>query len=275
MHNNIEKIGIIAGCRSLPKLFTQEARAMGISSIICVAFEGETDPEMENLADETIWIKVGQLGKLINAFKKKGVSKCVMLGQVAPKNLFKVQPDIRGASLLFKLKEKNAHTIFGAIAEELQSEGITLISAAPFLKSFMPGDGYHEGRSLSPEDRDEAEFGFPIAKSISELEIGQTVVVKQGTVLAVEGFEGTDQCLIRGGLLAGKKGGATAVKVAKKNHDMRFDIPCLGYTTLEKCAENGINNLVFEAGMTLLLDKEMWMPKLKSWKISLMSFSGS
>lgn len=246
---------------------------MGIQSIVCVAFEGETDPEMEQLADETIWIKVGQLGKLINAFKKREITQCVMLGQVAPKNLFKVQPDLRGAGLLFKLKEKNAHTIFGAIADELQSEGVTLISAAPFLKSIMPSDGYHVGKKLSPEDLEDARFGFRIAKSVSELEIGQTVVVKQGTVLAVEGFEGTDQCLTRGGSLAGKKGEATAVKVAKKNHDMRFDIPCIGYTTLEKCAENGIHNLVFESNMTLLLDSELWLPKLKSWKISLMSAS--
>lgn len=272
---NTDQIGIIAGSRSLPKLFATEARNAGIKKIVCVGFEGETDPDIGDLVDELIWVKVGQLGKLIHAFATRGVGQCVMLGQVAPKNLFKVQPDLRGAGLLMRLKEKNAHTIFGGIADELSKDGVTLVSAAPWMKRFMPGANFHEGRKPDASDLEDGRFGVTIAKAVSELEIGQTVVVKGGTVLAVEGFEGTDQCLVRGGKLAGKKGGATAVKVAKKNHDMRFDIPCIGFTTLETCADHGIRNLVFEADKTLLLDSEMWTNKLKKWKMSLRSHSGS
>ena len=136
----------------------------------------------------------------------------------------------------FRLKEKNAHTIFGAIADELKKDGVDLIEATPWLKPLMPSAGFHLGPKLSGDQRADVEFGFRIAKEISRLEIGQTVVVKNGAVLAVEGFEGTDQCLARGGELAGLNGGAVAVKAARASHDMRFDIPCIGAQTLQTCA---------------------------------------
>jgi UDP-2,3-diacylglucosamine hydrolase len=134
-------------------------------------------------------------------------------------------------------------------------DGIELISALPWLKPVMPAAGFQLGRELSPEQRAEVEFGLRIAREVSRLEIGQSVVVKEGTVLAVEGFEGTDKCLMRGGDLAGKSGGAVAVKVAKENHDMRFDIPCVGPRTIETCLEHGLEVLAFDGGRTLLLDQ--------------------
>lgn len=271
MDNAISTIGIIAGSRSLPSIFAQEARQAGCQRIIAVGFSGETDPSLENLVDELIWVKVGQLGKLIKAFASRDVHHCVMLGQVAPRNLFHVQPDLRGTTMLLRLKEKNAHTIFGAIADELAVDGVTLISAAPWLKRLMPGPGHVDGSAPDRETLSDVQFGFHIAKETSRLEIGQTVVVKKGTVLAVEGFEGTDACLSRGGTLAGKSGGATAVKVAKKNHDMRFDIPCIGLTTLEKCHNHGIHCLAFEASKTLLLDHDIWRNQLRKWKLTLIS----
>jgi DUF1009 family protein len=252
----IESIGLVAGSRSLPLIFAREARAQGIKRIIAVAAEGETDPQIEELADEVIWLRVGQLGKMIKSFTDRGVTHCVMLGLIAPKSLFDVRPDLRGISVLMRLKEKNAHTIFGAIADELEKDGVKLVSAAPWLASIMPASGYQIGPKLSAAQREDVVFGFRMAKEVSRLEIGQCVVVKRGTVLAVEGFEGTDKCLTRGGELAGRDGGAIAVKVAKKNHDIRFDIPCVGPTTLEVCAAHGISVLAVEAGMTLLLDKE-------------------
>src|SRR5207237_2524152 len=129
-----------------------------------------------------------------------------------------------------------AHSIFGAIAAELQKDGVELVEATPWLGPLMPGMNFRLGPELTKEQQEDVQFGFRIAKEISRLEIGQTVVVKNGTVLAVEGFEGTDKCLARGGELAGKDGCAAAVKVAKENHDMRFDIPCIGAQTLEVCA---------------------------------------
>ncbi len=237
--------------------------------LVAIGFEGETDPALGALVDDIVWVKVGQLSKMITAFTDREVRQCVMLGQIAPKNLFDVRPDFRAVTLLLRLKQKNAHTIFGAIADELQKDGVQLVEATPWLRPLMPGAGFHLGVKLTEERREDIRFGFGIAKEISRLEIGQTVVVKRGTVLAVEGFEGTDRCLARGGELAGKEGDAVAVKVAKLKHDMRFDIPCIGPATLETCAKSGVAVLALEAGRTLLLEQEACVPLAERHKITL------
>jgi len=229
---------------------------MGVKRLVAVGFKNETDPTMAGLVDSMHWLKVGQLGRLISAFREEGVTQCVMAGQIAPKNLFDVRPDLRAMKLLIKLKEKNAHTIFGAIAEELKSEGIELIEGTPWLQPLMAAADFQLGPRLTGEQQADVAFGFRIAKEISRLEIGQLVVVKGGVVLAVEGFEGTDTCLTRGGKLAGNSGGAVAVKVAKEKHDMRFDIPCIGLQTIQTCADSRIAVLALEAGKTLVLEQE-------------------
>ena len=242
---------------------------MGVKKLVAVAFEGETEPEISSLVDEITWVKVGQLSKMISAFTDRGVKQCVMAGQIAPKNLYDLRPDLRAVGMMFRLKEKNAHTIFGAIADELKKDGVELIEATPWLKPLMPGAGFSLGPKLSKEQKADVEFGFGIAKQISKLEVGQTVVVKNGTVLAAEAFEGTDKCLARGGELAGKDGGAVAVKVAKSSHDMRFDIPCIGAQTLETCAAARISVLAFEAGKSLLLEQEICAALAEKNKITL------
>ena len=252
----IQSLGMIAGNRSLPLMFAEQARKMGVQRLVAAAFEGETDPALAALVDEIVWLKVGQLSKLISVFTDRGVTECVMVGQIAPKNLFDVRPDLRAMGLLLRLREKNAHTIFGAIADELKKDGVHVVEALPWLRPLMPRAGFHIGPKLSDEQKADVDFGFKIAKEVSRLEIGQIVVVKNGTVLAVEGFEGTDKCLARGGELGGKNGGAVAVKVAKLYHDMRFDIPCMGLQTLETCATAGISVLALEAGNTLLLERD-------------------
>ena len=257
MNPALETLGLIAGNRTLPLLFARQARSAGVKRLIAVAFEGETDPAIATLVDEVVWVKVGQLSKMIAGFTDRKVRQCVMVGQIAPKNLYDVRPDFRAMGVLFKLRERNAHTIFGAIAAELKKDGVELIEATPWLKPLMPGAGFSLGRKLTDGQRADVEFGFRIAKEVSRLEVGQTVVVKEGTVLAVEGFEGTDKCLARGGELAGKDGGAVAVKVAKINHDMRFDVPCLGPQTLDTCARAGVAVLAFESGRSLLLEQEV------------------
>jgi DUF1009 family protein len=256
MTTGIETLGIIAGNRSLPLVFARQARAMGVKHLVAIGFEGETDPALGGMVDELVWLKVGQLSKLIDTFVKRGIKHCIMAGQIAPKNLYEVRPDLRALALLLRLKEKNAHTIFGAIADELAKEGVQLIEATPWLKPLMPGNGFHLGPKLPDNLRADVEFGYRIAKEISRMEIGQTVVVKDGTVLAVEAFEGTDNCLARGGELAGRDGGAVAVKLAKESHDLRFDLPCLGPSTLEVCAQARFSALAFEAGKSLLLEEE-------------------
>ncbi len=255
METAIDTLGLIAGSRSLPFMLARQARAMGVKRLVAVAFDGETDPGLADLVDDIVWLKVGQLSRMIRAFNDRAVNQCVMVGQIAPSNLFNLRPDLRAAKVLLTLKERNAHTLFGAIADELGKDGVELVSAVPWLEPVMPREGYLAGPQPSDAQRADIDFGLRIAKEVSRLEIGQIVVVKDGTVLAVEGFEGTDACLRRGGGLAGKKGGAVAVKVAKKNHDLRFDIPCIGPQTIRSCAESGVSVLALEAGRTLLLEQ--------------------
>lgn len=229
---------------------------MGVKRIVALAFDNETDPQLAKLVDEIIWLKVGQLSKMIDAFRERGIKQCVMLGQIAPRNLFDVRPDLRALTALLKIKEKNAHSIFGGLIDELRKDGIEVVEALPWLKPIMPGKGFHLGPQLTDEQAADVAFGLKIAKEICRLEIGQSVVVKNGAVLAVEGFEGTDNCLRRGGELSGNDRGAVAVKVARDKHDTRFDVPCVGARTLQVCAECGISVLALEPGMTLLLDRE-------------------
>ena len=267
--DNIHSLGIIAGSRELPLTIAKEARRLGMAKIIAVAFHNETSPEIENLVDDVEWIRVGQLSRLIKFFIKKNISYCVMAGQIAPKNLFDFLPDLKIASMLYRLKERNAQTIFGAIGDELAKEGITLINALPWLGESLLDKDFHIGPKPSKQQQQDIALGYSVAKEVARLQIGQSVVVKEGTVLSVEGFEGTDECLMRGGDLAGPKGGAVAVKVARENHDMRFDIPCIGRHTLESCARSAIAVLAVETSKTILLEKEEVQSLCKSHRIAL------
>lgn len=147
MNPPIEDIGIIAGNRSLPLIFARQARQLGVKRLVAVAFVGETDPALAGLVDEIVWLKVGQLSKLIAAFTQRQVRHCVMAGQIAPRNLYDIRPDLRAMALLLRLKERNAHTIFGAVADALKQEGVELIEATPWLKPLMPGAGFDSGRA--------------------------------------------------------------------------------------------------------------------------------
>ncbi len=268
----MERLGIIAGNGELPLAAASAARKNGVKSLIAVAFRGETQEQIANVVDEVVWLKVGQLEKLIQAFTSRGVDQCIMVGQIAPKNLFaNVRPDLRMVSLLARLKAKNAETIFGAVADELNKEGVRLIDATPFLKELMPAAGVLTKQQPTVEQRSDIAFGLKIAKAISGFDIGQTVVVKDGVVLAVEAWEGTDDCLRRGGRLAGKGGGAVAVKVSKPNQDMRFDIPTIGPETIGVCREAGIAALAIEANHTLLLEKELSLAQADKNRIVVMA----
>lgn len=247
-------LGLIAGSKRLPFVLAAEARRQG-RRVAAVAFEGETDPALAGEVDAVGWVKVGQLGRMIEVLRESGVRECVMLGQLAPSNLFNIRPDLRGMRLLLGVRERNAHTLFGAVADELGKDGIRLVDPLPYLGPWMPGVGLVAGPKPSEPEMEDVAFGFRIAREVARLEIGQSVVVKEGTVLAVEGFEGTDACLERGGGLAGKSKAAVAVKLAKRGHDVRFDLPCVGPRTVETCARSGIRVLAFEAGLTVLLDR--------------------
>lgn len=256
MPGAVETLGLIAGNRQLPLELARNAKACGVKRVVAAAFVGETNPALEQVVDEIVWLKVGQLSKMISVFTDRQVRHCVMAGQIAPKNLYDVRPDLRALGVLLRLKEKNAHTVFGALIEELEKDGVEVLDARPWLKPLIPEAEFRLGPRLSDAQREDISFGYRIAKEVSRLEIGQSVVVKDGAVLAVEAFEGTDKCLARGGELAGKDGGAVAVKVAKENHDWRFDIPCMGPRTLEVCAAARVAVVAFEAGKSLLLEQD-------------------
>ena len=189
---------------------------------------------------------------MIKFFKKEGVDEAVMVGQIAPKNLFDLRPDVRTMLLLARTKEKNAESLFGGIADELAKDGITLLPATTFLEDMMPAEGHVCGPKLKEAAVEDARFGFKIAKETSRLDIGQSVVVRNGTVLAVEAFEGTNACIRRGGEL-GRGKEVTLAKVAKPNQDFRFDVPVIGPDTVKNCAQSGIGVIAIEAGKTLML----------------------
>lgn len=267
----LEVLGLIAGSRSLPIVLARQARAAGVTRLVAVGFEGETDPALADSVDELVWVRVGQLDRMIRALSERGVRHCVMAGQIAPKRLYEVRPDLRALTVLLRLRERNAHTIFGAVIEELRKDGIEVLEATPWLRPLMKGPGYRLGPPPGPEHQQDIVFGYRMAREMARLEIGQLVVVKQGTVLAVEAFEGTDRCLLRGGELAGPGGGAVAVKAAKQGHDMRFDIPCVGPATLETCARAGVAVFAFEAGRSLVLEEQTCGELARRHKISFLT----
>ena len=243
---------LIAGGGDYPGLVIEGARRAGVSQISLAAFEGETKPEAASLADSIEWMRVGQMGRLLEAAKKSGAARALMAGQLAPGNLFDLRPDFKALLILAKLKRRNAETLFGAVADELAKAGLELLPATTFLDEHIAPSGHIAGPRVKPRVLEDLEFAFRIAKESSRLDIGQTVVVKNGTVLAVEAFEGTNDAIRRGGQLA--RGSATMVKVSKPGQDMRFDVPVIGTKTLEVAAAAGIRHIGVEAGKTLLLD---------------------
>jgi len=249
-------IGIIAGNGVYPRTFMEAARRKepGIRLVV-VAFHNETQQATADMADEVIWLRVGQLSKLIKFFVKEGAREAVMMGQISPRNLFDLRPDLRILMMLARVKERNAETLFGAISDELAKDGVTVLPATTFLEELLPGPGPVCGPRFRKRQLADAEFGFKLVKQTSAMDIGQSMVVRHGTVLAVEAFEGTNACIRRGGELGHRKD-VMLVKVSKPNQDMRFDVPVIGPQTIEVCAEAGVHSIAIEAGKTLLLEKD-------------------
>jgi len=264
---DLNSLGIIAGNGRYPVLLAEAARARGVKRIAIAGFSGETAPEVEKLADNYTKLRVGQLGGLCKYFRDQKITQAIMAGQIAPGNLFDLLPDWKGALLLARLKERNAESIFAAIAEELQKSGVELLPATTFLEDALPEPGHVAGPKLSAKQLEDIAFGFRIAKEISRMDIGQSIVVKKGTVLAVEAFEGTDAAMERGGRLG--KGDVVLVKVSKPNQDFRFDVPVIGTRTLDKAREAGVRVIACEARRTLLLDRKLVLEQAARDGISL------
>ena len=265
----LHALGIIAGNGVYPRLLADSARKAGVKKIIAVAFTGETDPAIEQNVDLLEWMRVGQLNRLLKFFRAQNIHHAVMAGQIAPKNLFDLRPDWKALMLLGKLKQRNAETIFAAIADELANVDVDLLPATTFLEESLAPSGLIAGPKLSRQEQEDVELGWKIAKEIARLDIGQTIVVKNGTVVAVEALEGTNEAIKRGGALA--REGAVMVKVAKPKQDMRFDVPVIGLETIRICTEARLRVIAVETGKTLLLERDAIVDLANRSKISIVA----
>ena len=250
----LHALGIIAGNGVYPRLLAEGARRAGVKRLVAAAFTDETDPILEQHVDVLEWMRVGQLGRLLKFLRRQDIHHAIMAGQIAPKNLFDLRPDLKAVMLLGKLKQRNAESIFAAIADELAKIEVDLLPATTFLKDSIAKLGLIAGPKLSSREEYDIELGWNIAKEISRLDIGQTVIVKNGTIVAVEALEGTNETIRRGGALA--REGAVMVKVAKSNQDMRFDVPIIGVETIRVATEAGLRVIAVEAGKTLFLQRD-------------------
>jgi UDP-2,3-diacylglucosamine hydrolase len=262
-----DQLAIIAGNGVYPRVLARAARAAGVRKIFGLAFEGETDAELGQLVDEICWLRVGQLNRMLSTLRDAKISNAIMAGQIAPRNLFDLHPDWRALLLLAKLKQRNAESIFRAIAGELEKIGVALLPATTFLEDSLAGKDLIVGPKLSRREKSDIDLGWDIAEKIAALDIGQTIIVKNGAVLAIEGFDGTNETMRRGGALG--RGGAVMIKVAKPNQDMRFDVPVIGRETISVAAEAEVRVIALEASRTLLLEKQDVILAAQNAKISL------
>lgn len=252
---NATPLGLIAGKGRLPELFIAEASARGLG-VAVVTFDKESRDTLSLLTPNVKMVGLGQAGALIKAFKEAGAVEITMLGKVDKRALFE-KPilkmfDLRAVAILKNLDFQNDDAVMSAIVLELEKEGFKVVNQVEFMKKHMPGAGLLAGRRPDERELADIEFGMTMAKGIAALDIGQTVVVKDRAVVAVEAIEGTDEAIERGGRIAGP--GAVVCKVSKPSQDSRFDIPTVGPGTVEIMAAHGASALAIEAGMTLVVD---------------------
>lgn len=247
-------IGIIAGGGQFPILCADAVRARGMS-VVAVAHKGEAAAELEEHADVVYWIKLGQLGKIIKYFKKENVREALFLGTITKTKIFRdVLPDLKGLTLWNRIDTRQDDAILRAVAAELERENIHVLASTEFLSHLLFPDGVLSERKPTASEMEDIRFGWRIAKEIGRLDIGQCVVVRDRTVLAVEAMEGTDAAIRRGGRLAAS--GAVVVKVKKPQQDFRFDLPAIGTATIETLAAAGGAVLAVEAGQSLIFDRK-------------------
>jgi len=252
--SGVKKLGLIAGNGKFPILFAEEAKREGFD-LVAVAHRGETLDEIEQVVAHVTWIYVGQLGKIIRTFQRAGVTQAVMAGGIRKVRLLKnFRPDLRGARFLARIKSREDDALLRGVAEELNGEGIEILESTLCLSHIVAPKGVLTRRGPSAAQWDDIDLGFRMAKEIGRLGIGQTVVVKNRVVVAVEAVEGTDAAIERGGVLA--KSGCIVVKVSKPHQDLRFDIPAIGVETIKNIRDVGGAVLAVEAGKTILLEKD-------------------
>lgn len=250
----MEKIGLIAGNRKFPIVFSRAAKKRNYY-VVAVAIKGDTSGSLRKLVDKIYWIGLDQFSKMFEIFKNEGITNIIMAGQISPRRLFSKElfKDPQLNNLLTSIKDKRADTLFGAIAGKLKEEGLELLDSTLFIEDLLAEKGILTHKELDSYAREDVGFGMELAKQIAYLDIGQTVAVKDKAVVAVEALEGTDNLIRRAGLIA--RAGVTIVKVSKPKQDLRFDIPVVGLNTVKNLIKAHARCLAIEAGKTLFLDK--------------------
>ena len=260
-----ERLGLIAGNGTFPLLVLDAARAQGFE-VIVAAIQEEAFPEIESHGAAAVhWLSLGELSKLIETFKREGVQRAIMAGQVKHKQIFSsIRPDWRLAKLLLSLGTRNTDSLLGAVAEVLADEGITLENSTSFLEPLLAKPGVLTQREPSDQEKKNIAYGRAVARHLAQYDIGQTVIVAEAACVAVEAMEGTDATIERAGqIMASLEPGPstlsralTVIKIAKPNQDMRFDVPVIGVRTIEAMGKAGASCLALDAGKCLLLDGE-------------------
>lgn len=265
----MKNIGMIAGNGRFPFLVAEEIKKQG-DRVVTVALKEEADKNIEEKSDETVWLSVGKLQKIIDAFKERNVDTALMVGQVKHAKIYSaITMDFRAIKVMGSLLNKKTDTILGAVVREFEKDGIKFLPSHLYLKHLLAEKGLIVGKKLNSDEEKDAEFGFKTAKAIAGLDIGQTVVVKDKSVLAVESIEGTDECIKRAYLLGGEN--AIVAKVAKPNQDFRFDVPVIGLNTVDTLKNNKIRAMVIEADSTLILDKDVVISKAKDCGVTIIA----
>ncbi|MFH2202497.1 MAG: UDP-2,3-diacylglucosamine diphosphatase LpxI [Elusimicrobiota bacterium] len=269
-----ETIGLIAGSGRFPLLFAQEAKRQG-HRVVAIGISGVTETSLSEIADEVHTFKLGKVSEPLRIFKKAGVRRAVMAGKVQHNSLFGgIMPDLRAIKILAGLKDRRTDTILRAIADEFKKEGIELISSATHLSRLMPEPGVLTRRAPSKAEAADIEFGWRAGKAVAGFDIGQSVVVRDRAVVAVEAMEGTDALLLRAAELVrshGRKPGLVLVKVAKPEQDFRFDLPVLGPDSLRVFREAGVTAVAVEARKTLIIDKDEFLRGADGMKLAVVA----
>jgi len=254
IQNKTDKIGIIAGGGQFPLLFAKAAHSQGLK-VYAAAHQGETDETLEDHVERLQWVKLGQLGKIIDFFKQEGVRKAVFIGSITKINIFRdVRPDLKGLGLWNKINIKQDDAILRAVADRLEKDGIEVVASTGYVPELLFPKGILTRKKPTKDQMSDIVFGWEIARSLGNLDIGQCVVVRNKTVLAVEAIEGTDAAIRRGGSLGKEK--AVVVKLRKLNQDLRFDLPAIGMKTIDTMKEVHASVLAVEAEYALFFDRE-------------------
>jgi DUF1009 family protein len=260
MSDKTDTIGLIAGGGTFPLMVSEAARKNDFR-VVAVAFSGETDLSLSDKVDEIVWIKLGQLGQLIKAFKKEGVQKALMAGTITKRRIFEnIRPDLKGITVMSKLAIFHDDDILRAVAAELARQGIEIVSSTTYLPQLIAPAGSLTKRRPNKAENEDIDFGWEVAKELGRMDIGQCVVVRRKIVLALEAIDGTDETILRGGRLAKKN--AVVVKVSKPNQDLRFDVPSVGLNTVRVMSKVKASALAVEAGKTLMSPQRyilMWL----------------